>query len=403
MNHQEKKLGFFTLLIALYFSQGLPSGLLAHALPTIMRGYDVDLRLIAALDLLALPWFLKFLWAPAIDLKWQRKYWIICFQSLIIPALLLLSLFEEKALFITYLPLLLGTLFVINLLSASQDIATDGLVSSTLDEKQLGFANSIQVGAYKIGLIVGGSALLIFLDKYGWQPSLQSFALAITLCLIFVIFSSLKTHKTPEKKADSHPFLSVFKSFVQQDDIKHWLIIIITFKIADSMGSGMLKPMLVDLGFTKTDIGYLSSFASGFGLLGAAVAGLLFYRLNSKYLLIVSGFFQALTILSFALIPLVHNSITWVYIICFSEQFFDGLSTVVIFACMMKYNRKGFEGSDYTVQNSLHIIGMGIASISSGFIAHSFGYQTLFILAFITGLISIAFIVKAKTPHNLLN
>ena len=55
------------LLASLYCAQGLPSGLMAHSLPVLLRQHGVDLALIGLLKLLALPWLLKVLWAPWVD------------------------------------------------------------------------------------------------------------------------------------------------------------------------------------------------------------------------------------------------------------------------------------------------------------------------------------------------
>ncbi len=52
------------LLASLYCAQGLPSGLIAHSLPVLLRQHGVDLAVIGVLKLLALPWMLKVLWAP---------------------------------------------------------------------------------------------------------------------------------------------------------------------------------------------------------------------------------------------------------------------------------------------------------------------------------------------------
>ena len=59
------------MLASLYCAQGLPSGLVAHALPALLRQQGVDLALIGLLKLLALPWLLKALWAPWVD-RWRH-------------------------------------------------------------------------------------------------------------------------------------------------------------------------------------------------------------------------------------------------------------------------------------------------------------------------------------------
>ena len=55
------------LLSCLYFSQGLPFGFMSQALPALLRSYDVSLEKIGLVSLVALPWALKFLWAPYVD------------------------------------------------------------------------------------------------------------------------------------------------------------------------------------------------------------------------------------------------------------------------------------------------------------------------------------------------
>ena len=55
------------LLSCLYFSQGLPLGFLSQALPALLRSYDVSLEKIGLVSLVAVPWALKFLWAPLVD------------------------------------------------------------------------------------------------------------------------------------------------------------------------------------------------------------------------------------------------------------------------------------------------------------------------------------------------
>ena len=405
-NNQRDHWPFFIVLCGLYFSQGLPSGILAHALPTIMRDYGIDLRLIGALDLLALPWFFKFIWAPIIDQRWQRTHWIFGFQLFIIPLIVLLSLFSEAVIFGPYLALLLSTLFVINCLSASQDIATDGLASSTLQTQQLGFANTVQVAAYKLGLILGGSLLLISLDYFSWQSNLR--LLAIALCVSLApLYLQRKTIARQQAQLTSISTESkttlnishVLKGFILQPNMALWLAVLVSFKIADSLGSAMLKPMLVDLSYSKTAIGSMSASASIVGMLGAGLAGLLFMYVQRKRLLIFSGFMQALGIGLFALIPMI-SELTHGYLlimtICLFEQFFDGLSTVIIFACMMGYCRKGLEGSDYTLQMSIHLMGAGLAGLSSGFIAQAIGYESLFIIALIIGIFSLLFIIRAN-------
>ncbi|MCU0809026.1 MAG: MFS transporter, partial [Candidatus Contendobacter sp.] len=84
--------GFLGLLLCLYFAQGLPSGLIAHALPALLRDAGVSLSVIGLTGLIAAPWMLKFLWAPFVDRYGSRRRWLIATNSLLLLAMLVLAL-----------------------------------------------------------------------------------------------------------------------------------------------------------------------------------------------------------------------------------------------------------------------------------------------------------------------
>ena len=90
------------LLTSLYCAQGLPSGLIAHALPVLLRQNQVDLALIGLLKLLALPWLLKALWAPWVDRLaspqlGHHRGWILPLQLTVITCMILLAVIDPMA------------------------------------------------------------------------------------------------------------------------------------------------------------------------------------------------------------------------------------------------------------------------------------------------------------------
>jgi hypothetical protein len=92
------------LLASLYCAQGLPSGLLAHALPVLLRQHGVDLALIGLLKLLALPWLLKVLWAPWVDRLASKRLghhrgWILPLQLTVVAIITTLDLLSPQLLY----------------------------------------------------------------------------------------------------------------------------------------------------------------------------------------------------------------------------------------------------------------------------------------------------------------
>jgi MFS family permease len=175
------------LLAALYFAQGLPSGLIAKALPPLLREHGVSLAVIGFTSALALPWALKFTWAPFIDRYGSRKRWLVALNFVNFGLMLVVASRDFTA-WVDVLPWLLSLLFVVNLVAATQDIATDGYAIGHLAPEWRGLGNSIQVVGYKLGMVVGSGALLWMTARYGWHASYGSLACLMLLVIVPVLF-----------------------------------------------------------------------------------------------------------------------------------------------------------------------------------------------------------------------
>ncbi|WP_250657832.1 MFS transporter [Alkalimarinus coralli] len=398
---RNRSLPVFTvvLLSSLYFSQGLPSGFLAHALPALLREYGVSVEYIGLLKLLALPWFLKFLWAPFVDRtelgkQGPHRGWILLMQSLLVVLMMLLSFSSPSALFGSLIIVFFVIVLMINTTAATQDIATDGLAVKMLPERWRGLGNSIQVSGFKIGMILSGSLLLVSVDKLGWAMSFQLMGL-ILFVLLLPAFLFKERSAYPESHAENLPSMSnerwfdAYKGFFSQPGIVYWLAVLFTYKIADSLGSGMIKPLLIDNGYSLTAVAELTFWASISGLLAAVAAGFIYYRIGAKWSLILFGLMQALGIAAYGLLATGNVSNDGVFVIALVEQAADGMSTVALFALMMGQCRKGHEGSDYTVQACIQVVMSGIVGALSGFVAKLAGYEVLYMLAGVLGVLAL--------------
>ena len=407
------------LLSSLYFSQGLPSGLLAHALPVLLREHEVPLQYIGYLKLLALPWMFKFVWAPYVDRYHFRhtgphRSWILPMQSLVIFMLLGLSLLGPETIFSGYLPLFFLMLLFLNLFSAPQDIATDGLAVKLLPSRWRGLGNSIQVSGYKLGLIVGGSLLLLSIDHFGWSKSFIGLAAILALLTLPILILRESPHSNARAAGDpaalagteTTGFDALWRSyhdFFRQPGMMSWLLVILTYKSGDAFGSGMVKPMLVDAGFSLSAIGSVTLAASIAGMVAAVLGGYLYYRWGAKVTLLGFGLLQAVGIGAFALIAKGHTELVSLYGISIFEQVADGMSTVVLFALMMEQCRPNHEGADYSIQACFQVLLAGFIGAASGWVASAVGYSQHFLLAMMLGLLALIpawYYLQFKLPQK---
>ena len=376
----------FGLLSALYFAQGLPSGLIAKALPVLLREQGVSLSVIGFTSALALPWALKFAWAPFVDRYGSRKRWLLVLNCVTMGLMLLVASRDFTA-WVDALPLLLAVLFCMNLVSATQDIATDGYAVSTLKPEWRGLGNSIQVVGYKLGMVVGSGALLWLTARHSWQTSYGSLACLMLLVIVPVLFMDDPPAGSGQTATHTQwhgvrGYVRLFRDFVMRPGLGWWLLTVALYKFGDSLGSRMTGPLLTDSGYSLADIGVITGSAGATaGVLGAFVGGATLLRLGHAQALLGFGVLQALGLAGYLLVVGGLHDLYALAAIVYFEQFADGLSTVALFTIMMDRCRLHSPGTDYSLQASLQVLVTGIAALCGGLFTEHFGYGAVFATA----------------------
>lgn len=375
------------LLGALYLAQGLPYGFFTQALPAVMRQQGVSLSLIGLSSLFTLPWALKFLWAPVLDHYYsdrigRRKTWILPLQGLAVIAMVGLA-FVDAA---TQLHVILIGFLLANFLAATQDIATDGLAIDLLKVEERGMGNGVQVAGYRVGMIIGGGALLVAYGTLGWRWTFLVMAglLACTTLPLWGLKENAapRAMTAPETTQAKGWFWRSLWTFMTQPKVLPWLAVLLLYKAGDAMATGMLRPFLIDLGWRLQDLGWmLGSVGFTAGLFGALVGGWGVQALGRQKALLGFGLFQALAVGLYAL-PAMGLDHTWLlYVICGLEHFAGGMATAALFTIMMDLCRPEQAATDYTLQASLAVMAKGIFTATSGFSAATLGFAGHFVLA----------------------
>ncbi len=382
-----KRWAWVPLLTGLYLSQGLPFGFFTQSLPVMMRQQGYSLPDIGMTSLLALPWGLKFLWAPLVDRFGSARFGRR--RSFIVPlqlstVLLLVGLAQIDP---TRLDLFKAAILAVSFLSATQDIATDGLAVGLLREKERGLGNGLQVAAYRVGMIVGGGFLLVYLAQLGWAGAFYTMAGITLLCTIPVLL-----HKEEERGPEpgSPDLLSI--RWYWRPGLGRWVALLVMYKVGDALASAMVKPLLVDRGLDLEDVGYLSGMVgSVMGLTGALLGGLGARRFGRQQALLIFGVLQALSVAAYGWVAY-ESTYERLVAVTAIEHLTGGMATVALFTAMMDRCRPKFEATDYTVQASAVVFATGGASAISGVVAENLGYVGHFGVAVLLCVVGVALV-----------
>ena len=379
-----------TLLIALYMAQGLPFGFFTLALPVLLREAGYSLTQISLLSFVALPWVLKFLWAPVLDHTGTRRSWLLGFQFASIGGALLLTQADPS----DGLTVLIIAAFAFNVLAASQDVITDGLAVRMLDTKERGLANAIQVGAYRFGMILGGGLLLSVFARTNWQVTFLCMAALLALTVLPTFF--LKETTTAERANYSAGELLIgWLRRLMQPGIVRFAAIIFLYRFGDQMVATLLGPFLLDQGMNKEAIALMKgTVGSATSLFGAVIGGWLAYSAGRRTAVLTSGIAQAAsyTLYIVAALGMGGVSLLWVATIC--EGVIGTMATVALFTLMMDASDPEHAGTDYTLFASLVVVVGPIGNISGAAVADALGYAPAFTLGSILALAGTLMVVR---------
>lgn len=368
----------YPVLFSLYIAQAIPMSFFSTVVPVIMRQENYSLESIGLLQLIKLPWVLKFLWAPLVDGSAKSlagyKRWIYgseIFYALVVFSIGFLSLQTNFSLVVILM-------LIAVVASATQDIATDAFAILILQKKERGYGNSMQSAGGFAGNLIGSGLLLMVFYYLGWQMLLLCLGLFVLIALIPLRL--YQKRPVAEVNAGKKVRMAELWSFIRIPQMYKWLLVLFMFSSGLVGIMAMLKPWLVDLGYTTPQIGLMVGIqGTTAALLAALIAGFVvkrvgYYRAMYVFLLLslaaglyfwhISGFEQPTT-----------SAITAAILLLWAAY---GTSMVAVYTAAMDRVRPGLEGTDFTLQIVVtHLSGL-LISVFSGKLADMLGYKSLF-------------------------
>jgi len=374
---QQKNWQKFPVLFSLYIAQSIPMSFFSTVVPVIMRQENYSLQSIGLLQLIKLPWIIKFLWAPLVDNKTRTtrelRRWIILSELFYAAVILSIGIFDLQ----TDFKLIVILMIIAFLASATQDIAVDIFAILSLKPEERGLGNSMQSAGSFMGTFLGTGVLLIAYYYFGWTNLLMLLAAFVAFALVPLLFyrNPLPSNRAIKQRVK---FRDIYLFLFEKG--RHKDILILVFYYSGIIGIlTMLKPFLVDLGYNVKEIAVMAGlFGTSIASLSALGGGFVIKKIGRKaslYLFLSLSFVAATY---FWVISQSVPSIEAIYLGIALLWGAYGFSTVAIYTISMDRVRDGREGTDFTIQIVITHLGSLIIAVSSGKIADMIGYSGLF-------------------------
>lgn len=389
-------------LSLLSFSSGLPLGLVWIAIPTWLKVVGFDIQTVALITLAQVPWTLKFLWSPLMDryvppLLGRRRGWIavmqLCLGGLVAllaweaanPGLGAMAARHDVPVTIAVLALLIA------FASASQDIAIDSYAVEVLTPAEHGPAVGARVAFYRLAMWLSGTLAisisgipLVLLPAavllLGWPATLGFLALVAALAIPVTVFAPEPAVPTQAPPSLIAAVWEPFVGFLARPRALELLGFVLLFNLSDNLAGALIRPFLVEHGYSLVDVGVASGTVGLFATVGGTFfGGLVTQKLGVARALWLFGILQGVTNLGYALVASVPKNF-WLMIGAIAiEAAVTGMCAGAFGVLLIRLTSKRFSATQFALFSSLFALARSFAGPPAGALAVGLGWPLFFL------------------------
>jgi len=376
------------LLASLYSTQFLGLMFFVVTMAAILRDRGASLDTIGLVYLLGMVWPLKALWAPLIDRyaigrRGHYRGWLLFTQGGMVLCLALIGLLDLQADFALIYLLCLAT----SLLSATQDIAVDGLACRLLTAADRGFGNGLQIGGGLVGNLVGGGAMLMLYPTFGWTGCCLTLAALTALSWL-----QLLRYREPAWPRPARPAgYSRLIGFWRAPGRLCLLLLLLIYPAGSALAYSIVMPSLIDAGWGLESVGLVVNVLGSLaGVAGALAYGRLLRRYSRRRAMVVAALLQLLGICGLALPAMGWASAAMAGAAVVAYFLLYNPAATVLATLMMDQSSAASPSTDYTLQVSLSQCFVMLLTSAGAMLAARIGYGGVVAAAVVLALLAAA-------------
>ncbi len=283
----------------LYFTEGLPYFAIVVLSSFMYKSFGLSNTDIAFYTAwFYLPWVIKPLWSPFVDIYRTKRFWVIAMQLLLGSGLAGLAMILPLD---NYLRYSLVFFWLLAFSSATHDIAADGYYLQVLSKGQQSFFVGIRSTFYRIAMITGQGLIVILAGnlenhydvKTAWQLTMGLISLILFAVAIYHTFILPKEATKEQAISTKSPFkgyAEVFSSFFKRQHIGIFIAFILSYRLGEAQLGKIASLFMLDprsaggLGLSTEAVGFVYGTVGVTALvIGGILGGILVSRHGLKY------------------------------------------------------------------------------------------------------------------------
>ena len=414
----------------LYFAEGIPYFIVNNISVVMFKNMGMPNGMLALYtSLLYLPWVIKPLWSPFVDIIKSKRWWIVTMQILMTVAMLALpcllpqttgEAIGQTPLFFVTLALFWVTAFA----SATHDIAADGFYMLGLDTGTQAEFVGIRSTFYRLSSIFGQGVLVAlagFLDNHtgdvhmAWKVTLLASA-ALFACITIYHTWSLPRPASDQMSSSTtakdifNDFGRTFTTFFKKKYVLTALLFMLLYRLPEAFLVKMMNPFLLDtrsdggLGLSTESVGIIYGTIGVAALtLGGILGGFAASRWGLKKSLWPMALALTLPCLSFVFLAAIQPSNIYLISSCVAlDQFGYGFGFTAYMLYLIYFSEGEFKTAHYSLCTAFMALSMMLPGMVAGYVQEALGYTTFFGFVMICCLVTVAvtFMLKVDPEYG---
>lgn len=419
----------------LYFAEGIPYFIVNNISVTMFTKMGVPNGEMALFtSLLYLPWTLKPLWSPVVDIFKTKRWWILAMQILMSAAFILLvfsiprpsseligSSSTPVGMFTFTLILFVITAFA----SATHDIAADGFYMIALDHGQQSFFVGIRSTFYRLSSIFGQGVLVVIAgvleERTGNIPMAWTLTMAVT-AVIFALVTIYHTFFIPAPKDDrtvkssgsdsslASEFGHAFVTFFKKPGALIAIVFMLLYRLPEAFLLKMVNPFLLSsaeqggLALPTSTVGIVYGTIGVISLtVGGIIGGMAASKWGLKKSLWPMAACMTLPCLTFVYLSMAMPHNLFIISTCVAiEQFGYGFGFTAYMLFMMYFSEGEFKTSHYAICTAFMALSMMIPGAFAGYLQEMMGYEMFFWMVIVCclGTVAVTKLIKVDPEYG---
>ena len=403
----------WTWVPSLYFAEGMPYIIIITLSVVMYKQLGLGNAEVAYYTgWFYLPWLIKPLWSPFVDLLKTKRWWIVTMQLVMGAGMAGVAFTLPLA---GYLQWTLAIFWIMAFSSATHDVAADGFYMMALNEGEQSFFVGIRSTFYRLATLAGQGGLLIVVDWllkfYNGNSEQAWIKVFLGVAALFIVIGAYHAWILPCPTMDEQrgfnpsnllrEFVRTFVSFFQKEGVVPALLFMLLFRFPEAQLGKMSIPFLMDplseggLGLSLKAIGIIQGTLGPIGLtLGGILGGICISRGGLRRWLWPMVWAISLPDIVYVYLAYAQPDNLVIISAClFIEQLGYGFGFTAYMLFLIYYARGSHETSHYAIATAFMAAGMMLPGMLSGALQEWMGYRGFFL--WIMACCAVTFVVSA--------